>query len=67
MKKLQLNKETIARLNNPGEVYGGVVTYSYDGNMKLKPTCLVCEAMGTTEFSNPNVCGDTGTGAGAAC
>ncbi|MCL2289638.1 MAG: class I lanthipeptide [Bacteroidetes bacterium] len=23
MKKLQLNKETIARLNNPDEIYGG--------------------------------------------
>jgi hypothetical protein len=64
MKKLQLNKETIARLNNPGEVYGGVVTYSYDGNMKLKPTCLICEAMGTTNATNDIACE---TGAGNNC
>ncbi|MCL2289757.1 MAG: class I lanthipeptide [Bacteroidetes bacterium] len=53
MKKLQLNKQTIARLNNPSEVYGGAedgrVTLSYDGNYRVKPTCFICEPVNMTD------------------
>ncbi|MCL2290894.1 MAG: hypothetical protein FWC34_09380 [Bacteroidetes bacterium] len=35
MKKLQLNKQVIARLNEPDKIYGGV-PFTYDGNTILK-------------------------------
>jgi len=43
MKKLQLNKQTIAQLNNPDKVYGGAlpVPVSYDGNYNPYMTCEV--------------------------
>ncbi|MCL2290710.1 MAG: class I lanthipeptide [Bacteroidetes bacterium] len=69
MKKLQLNKQTIARLNNPDGIYGGAgdgkVPLSYDGNYRVKPTCFICnpinETDGCTDFTAPS------GGFGAAC
>jgi len=40
MKKLRLNKETIARLNNPEQIYGGAtVTTSPTATISIHPVC----------------------------
>lgn len=51
MKKLNLNKQVVARLNNPENIYGGQLeSYNADGNPNTN-----CFLVGNRDYSDPGL------------
>jgi len=73
MKKLRLNKETIARLNNPEQIYGGLPP-TYDLPRRTESavcvsllSCTVCDISGSDEFTCISANDPTCLGATCTC